>query len=75
MEQVTKKYSVNPAGEKFPLQEKQDYATEMQRLEALTAEARAKGQEIVVVMGAGFVGAVMAAVVASTKNKPLNAER
>lgn len=63
------KYSISPSGEKFPLPEKEDYAIEMQRLTALTGEARARGQEIVVVMGAGFVGAVMAAVVASTPSK------
>lgn len=64
-----KQYSTSPSGEKFPLPEKEDYAIEMQRLTALTGEARARGQEIVVVMGAGFVGAVMAAVVASTPSK------
>lgn len=63
------KYSISPSGEKFPLPEKEDYAAEMIRLTRLTEEARAKGQEIVVVMGAGFVGAVMAAVVADTKDK------
>ncbi len=63
------KYSISPSGEKFPLPEKEDYAAEMTRLTQLTQEARAKGQEIVVVMGAGFVGAVMAAVVADTKDK------
>lgn len=66
---MERKYSISPSGEKFPLPEKQDYDNEMLRLEALTKAARAKGQEIVVVMGAGFVGAVMAAVVASTVNK------
>lgn len=48
---------------------KEDYAQELQRLTVLAAEARAKGQEVVVVMGAGFVGAVMAAVVASSTKK------
>ena len=71
-EQKTKnkeQYSISPSGETFKLPTKEDYAIEMQRLTALTNEARAKGQEIVVVMGAGFVGAVMAAVVASKVNK------
>lgn len=62
-------YSISPSGETFKLPTKEDYALEMQRLTTLTNEARAKGQEIVVVMGAGFVGAVMAAVVASTKGQ------
>jgi len=62
-------WSVNPAGEKFALPVKEDFNKEYQRLEELTRLARTKGQEIVVVMGAGFVGAVMAAVVADTKDK------
>ena len=61
-------YSVNPAGEKFVLPKKEDYAPEMERLVKSTREARSRGQEIVVVMGAGFVGAVMAAVVADTRD-------
>ena len=61
-------YSVNPAGEQIPLPEKSDYATEMDRLEALVGAARADGKEIVVVMGVGFVGAVMAAIVADTSD-------
>jgi UDP-N-acetyl-D-glucosamine dehydrogenase len=63
------KYSINPAGEKFPLPEEKDYQIEFERLSKLTKQAHQKGQEVVVVMGAGFVGAVMAAVVADTKNK------
>ncbi len=66
-------YSVSPAGEKFRLPSKGDYAAEMQRLESLVKKARKGGQEIVVVMGVGFVGAVMAAVVADAtdrKGKP-----
>ena len=63
------RWSVNPAGEKFVLPEVEDYPVELQRITDLAKQARAKGQEIVVVMGAGFVGAVMAAVVAGTKDK------
>ena len=58
--------SVSPEGEAFPLPQPEDYAAEMARLEALVAEKRAAGMEIVVVMGVGFVGAVMAAVVADS---------
>ena len=65
-------YSFNPAGEKFALPKDEDYAPEMERLVKLTQTARSKGQEIVVVMGAGFVGAVMAAVVADTRDKKGN---
>jgi len=63
------KYSINPAGEKFPLPEEKDYQIEFERLLKLTKQAHQKGQEVVVVMGAGFVGAVMAAVVAGSKDK------
>ena len=61
--------SLNPSGEAFPLPAAEDYPREMQRLEALVAAARAEGKEIVVVMGVGFVGAVMAAIVADTVDK------
>ncbi|HXK49256.1 MAG TPA: nucleotide sugar dehydrogenase [Clostridiales bacterium] len=63
-----KKYSVNPAGEQFPIPAKEDYGKELKRLEKLTKKARSDGKEIVVVMGVGFVGAVMAAIVADTKD-------
>ncbi|MFA5227124.1 MAG: UDP binding domain-containing protein [Bacteroidales bacterium] len=63
------KYSTNPAGEKFPLPEEKDYQIEFERLSKLTKHVHQKGQEVVVVMGAGFVGAVMAAVVAGSKDK------
>ncbi len=61
--------SLSPAGESFALPSKSDYDAELRRIEQLVAEARNKGQEIVVVMGLGFVGAVMAAIVADTKDK------
>ncbi len=59
-------YSVSPAGEKFAIPDPGAYAAEMQRIEGLADAARAEGKEIVVVMGVGFVGAVMAAIVADT---------
>lgn len=62
-------WSINPAGEKFQLPEEKDYQIEFERLTQLTKQAHEKGQEVVVVMGAGFVGAVMAAVVAGSKDK------
>ena len=61
-------FSVNPAGEKFPLPQPSEYDAEYQRLEKLVKEARAADQQIVVVMGVGFVGAVMAAIVADTND-------
>jgi UDP-N-acetyl-D-glucosamine dehydrogenase len=62
-------YSVSPSGEKFPLPTKEDYAAEYERLERLAAQARQEGLEVVVVMGLGFVGAVMAAIVADSTDK------
>ncbi len=59
-------YSVSPEGERFPLPAPEDYRAEFVRLEALVAGQRAMGREIVVVMGVGFVGAVMAAVIADS---------
>ena len=59
-------YSVSPSGEKVPLPAAEDYAGEYRRLERLAAQARADGKEVVVVMGLGFVGAVMAAIVADS---------
>jgi UDP-N-acetyl-D-glucosamine dehydrogenase len=60
------KYSVSPAGEQFPLPGPEDDAREFARVQALASQARAEGKEIVVVMGVGFVGAVMAAIVADS---------
>jgi nucleotide sugar dehydrogenase len=45
---------------------KEDYPAEFRRLEGLAAQARRDGREVVVVMGLGFVGAVMAAIVADS---------
>jgi nucleotide sugar dehydrogenase len=58
------KISTSPQGEEFALPEASDYAAEYARVKALADAARASGQEVVVVMGVGFVGAVMAAIVA-----------
>jgi UDP-N-acetyl-D-glucosamine dehydrogenase len=62
-------YSMSPEGVKYQLPSKEEYSKEMQRVEALVAAARKEGKEIVVVMGVGFVGAVMAAIVADTVDK------
>ncbi|MEI6750203.1 MAG: GDP-mannose dehydrogenase, partial [Bacteroidota bacterium] len=62
-------YSLSPSGEKFPIPEKQDYQLEKERVSSLVAKARAEKKEIVVVMGVGFVGAVMAAIIADTVDK------
>jgi UDP-N-acetyl-D-glucosamine dehydrogenase len=60
--------SVSPDGEAFPLPGDDEYAPEYERLERLVEGARSQGQEVVVVMGVGFVGAVMAAIVADTED-------
>ncbi len=57
-------FSVNPAGERFALPDPSEYAAEFKRLETRAQAARDAGQEVVVVIGVGFVGAVMAAIVA-----------
>jgi UDP-N-acetyl-D-glucosamine dehydrogenase len=62
-------YSISPAGEKFVIPERNEYAEEFERVESLAQEARSQGKEIVVVMGVGFVGAVMAAIIADTTDK------
>lgn len=62
-------HSISPSGEQFTLPTEADYAQEMERQETLVAQARDEGKEIVVVMGVGFVGAVMAAIVADTTDE------
>ncbi len=62
-------YSISPAGEKFPIPQQEEYAGELERVRALAENARNEGKEVVVVMGVGFVGAVMAAIVADDKIK------
>jgi len=61
--------SVSPDGIRYPLPEKDDYKKEIERIDKLVGQARKKKQEIVVVMGVGFVGSVMAAIVADTTDK------
>ena len=62
-------YSTSPQGENFPLPKDEDYNKEFLRLQELVHEHQKEGREIVVVMGVGFVGAVMAAIVADTVDK------
>ncbi len=61
--------SICPRGEVFPLPTPADYRRENRRLQRLAAAEKKKGREIVVVMGVGFVGAVMAAVVADAVDR------
>jgi nucleotide sugar dehydrogenase len=62
-------YSIAPTGEKFPVPEESQYIAEFKRIQSLVESARKDGREIVVVMGVGFVGAVMAAIIADTVDK------
>jgi len=64
-----KQYSMSPSGEKFPIPVPEDYPAEFERLKKIAAAKRREGKEIVVVVGVGFVGAVMAAVVADATDK------
>ncbi|MBC8462234.1 MAG: GDP-mannose dehydrogenase [Deltaproteobacteria bacterium] len=62
-------YSICPDGEKFKIPDKEDHIREYERLENLVKVKREEGFEIVLVMGLGFVGAVMAGVVADSVDK------
>ena len=58
-----------PDGELFALPGESEYVSEFERLQKMVDDQRAFGREIVVVMGLGFVGAVMAGVVADTVDR------
>jgi len=62
-------YSISPTGEKFPLPQEEDYSKEFERLQEVVKSQRALGREIVLVMGLGFVGVVMAAVIADATDE------
>ena len=62
-------YSISPDGEKFKLPNEEDYEKEYERLVELVSKQKELDREIVVVMGLGFVGAVMAGVVADSVDK------
>jgi nucleotide sugar dehydrogenase len=58
--------SICPAGDEFPLPDEAEYAKEFKKLKKRVKEQRSLNREIVVVMGVGFVGSVMAGVVADS---------
>jgi len=62
-------YSVSPDGQKFTLPTKEEYTKEFERVRTLVEQKRKDGMEIVVVLGLGFVGAVMAAIIADTTDE------
>jgi hypothetical protein len=65
-------YSISPSGGRFKLPGQEDYDREFKRLQEVVSSQRAQDREIVLVMGLGFVGAVMAAVVADAKDEKGN---
>lgn len=62
-------FSISPEGEKFLLPRGEQCNEEIKKIENLVGQAKQQGKEIVVVMGVGFVGAVMAAIIADTKDE------
>ena len=66
---MTNTVSTAPDGREFPLPSEEEITQDLVKIEALAAEARERGDEIVVVMGMGFVGIVMAAIVADVPGK------
>ncbi len=64
-----KPVSIAPDGTSHPLPLRGDYAGEMERVRALAEEQRRMGREVCVVMGMGFVGLVMAAIVADAEDE------
>ncbi len=74
MTTTDKPVSTSPDGDTIPLPVRADYDAELQRVKALVEEQKALGRETCVVMGMGFVGLVMAAIVADATDedgKPL----
>ncbi|MDX2431359.1 MAG: nucleotide sugar dehydrogenase [Bacteroides sp.] len=63
---MSENISISPSGEKFQLPKPEEYKPEFERLKKRIEQERGENREIVVVMGVGFVGAVMAAIVADT---------
>jgi len=59
--------SIAPDGRKFQIPSKEQNQDEFLRLKTLSEKAKKEGKEVVVVLGVGFVGAVMASIVADTE--------
>ncbi len=59
-------YSISPEGKKYRIPTEDEYFDEYQNIKEIVERERKNGREIVVVMGVGFVGIVMAAVVADS---------
>jgi len=63
------KVSIAPDGKEYPLPTEAEAEKECQILQQITEEQRAMGRKIVAVQGLGFVGCVMATVVADATDK------
>lgn len=61
--------SVAPTGDGFSLPSRADFEQKLERPNNLVEEERRLGREIVVVMGVGFVGTVMGAVIADAVDR------
>lgn len=68
-------FAVSPAGERFRLPDATHWREEHTRVARLAVSARTEHREIVVVMGLGFVGAVMAAIVADAEDATGNSTK
>jgi UDP-N-acetyl-D-glucosamine dehydrogenase len=68
-ERTMSQYSISPTGEKFELPGQEDNVKEFERLKEVVRVQRSLGREIVLVMGLGFVGVVMAAVIADATDE------
>ena len=66
---MQKKTSVSPDGLEYQIPNSDELSTDYERVKSLVDEARSRGDEVVVVMGMGFVGIVMAAIVADAPGK------
>lgn len=67
-----KNISLSPNGVEYILPTEEESKKERETLEKITAEQKAAGRKIVAVQGMGFVGCVMAAVVADAEDKEGN---
>lgn len=63
------KVSIAPDGREYPLPTNEENVKEREILKKITEEQRAMGRKIVAVQGLGFVGCVMASVVADAENE------
>ena len=66
---MTNTISFSPDGKQFAIPNSKELDADFTRVSELASEARKRGDEVVVVMGMGFVGIVMAAIVADSPGK------